>query len=171
MNWRYPPPRRKPVARYNWNTGLWTDGGYSGRRRLRACERCSGPMFSCTATVCHDCRRKANSERSALQREKLREIGLLGTKERKPAPNYKIAQRRAIALVSVAKNAGKLPRLDGSIICVECKRQPARVYDHRDYSKPLEVEAVCDYCNSRRGPALWSVPAIAGQPRAAEAGK
>ncbi len=33
--------------------------------------------------------------------------------------------------------------------CVDCGR-PAQCYDHRDYNKPLEVDAVCIRCNSLR---------------------
>jgi hypothetical protein len=36
--------------------------------------------------------------------------------------------------------------------CVDCG-DAARDYDHRDYSKPLEVVPVCRSCNQRRGPA------------------
>lgn len=35
--------------------------------------------------------------------------------------------------------------------CVDCGRQ-ATCYDHRDYSKPLDVDAVCRGCNNKRGP-------------------
>lgn len=153
-------PKEKLVARYNWATGRWADGS-RGRRYLHACARCGAPMFSCAANKpCHGCRRMADAERREIQRTALRRLGLIGTKERKPAPSYKVAQRRAISLVSVAKMNRKLPCLDGSIICVDCKRKPAAVYDHRDYSKPLEVEPVCHWCNGRRGPALWSVPTV-----------
>lgn len=38
--------------------------------------------------------------------------------------------------------------------CVDCGDKAAE-YDHRDYSKPLEVEPVCRKCNCRRGPAKW----------------
>jgi hypothetical protein len=82
---------------------------------------------------------------------------LIAPKGRKPAANYQQAQRRAIGLVSAAKANRKIPYLDGTIICVDCNRSPARVYDHRDYAKPLNVDAVCHHCNVRRGPALWSV--------------
>lgn len=34
--------------------------------------------------------------------------------------------------------------------CVDCGK-PAECYDHRDYSKPLDVEPVCIPCNSSRG--------------------
>ena len=40
--------------------------------------------------------------------------------------------------------------------CADCDRV-ACDYDHRDYSRPLDVEPVCRSCNSRRGPALFSV--------------
>jgi hypothetical protein len=36
--------------------------------------------------------------------------------------------------------------------CVDCGK-PAQCYDHRDYSKPLDVEPVCTSCNLKRGPA------------------
>lgn len=54
--------------------------------------------------------------------------------------------------VSKAVKEGDLPRLDGSIRCVDCG-EPAKNYDHRDYAKPLDVEPVCISCNLKRGPA------------------
>lgn len=59
--------------------------------------------------------------------------------------------------VSVAVWNGDLPRLDGSIACVDCGN-PAQEYDHRDYKKPLEVAAVCKECNFARGPGLHRDP-------------
>ena len=44
-------------------------------------------------------------------------------------------------------------RVAKSLTCVDCGRQ-ARDYDHRDYSRPLDVQPVCRSCNLRRGPAL-----------------
>lgn len=55
--------------------------------------------------------------------------------------------------VMKAIREGRLPRLDGSIPCVDCSA-PAAVYDHRDYRRPLDVEPVCRRCNVRRGPAV-----------------
>jgi hypothetical protein len=112
--------------------------------------------------VCFKCQRRSESERRALQREALLRLGLLTQKVRKPAATYQQAQRRAIALVSVAKANKKLPYLDGTIMCVDCER-PATIYEHRDYSKPLDVEPVCHLCNVRRGPALWSVTPLIEQ--------
>lgn len=48
--------------------------------------------------------------------------------------------------------AGAIPPIDGVTLCVDCRVTPAQVYDHRDYRKPLEVEAVCRSCDRRRGP-------------------
>jgi len=36
--------------------------------------------------------------------------------------------------------------------CIDCGN-PAEVYDHRDYSKPLDVQPVCHRCNVIRGAA------------------
>ena len=60
----------------------------------------------------------------------------------------------APALFAVARaiREGKLPRLDGTIRCVDCG-QMATQYDHREYARPLDVVPVCRSCNIRRGPA------------------
>jgi hypothetical protein len=57
-----------------------------------------------------------------------------------------------------AVKAGEIPpaRL---YACVDCGK-PATRYDHRDYSKPLDVQPVCAGCNSRRGPAIWGRPVL-----------
>lgn len=60
--------------------------------------------------------------------------------------------RSASAKVSHAVRTGKLPR-PTTLMCADCGR-PATEYDHRDYSKPLEVEPVCHPCNKLRGPGL-----------------
>lgn len=59
--------------------------------------------------------------------------------------------------VTVAIYNGDLPRLDGSIACVDCG-SPADEYDHRDYKKPMDVEPVCRRCNGLRGPGLHRDP-------------
>jgi len=53
-------------------------------------------------------------------------------------------------IVSVAVRLGILQKLDGSSTCVDCGKQ-ATCYDHRDYSKPIDVEPVCHPCNVKRG--------------------
>jgi hypothetical protein len=60
--------------------------------------------------------------------------------------------RAASARVSYAVRTGKLAR-PTTLTCADCG-QPATEYDHRDYSRPLQVEPVCHPCNKRRGPGL-----------------
>ena len=68
-------------------------------------------------------------------------------------------EKARMAISSKAKNSvakaiagGVLPRLDGTIKCVDCGN-PAKVYDHRDYDNHLDVSPVCISCNVKRGPA------------------
>ena len=70
------------------------------------------------------------------------------------------SRRMGQAHVAVGKavQAGLLPKLDGSIPCVDCGA-PAVNYDHRDYLRPLDVHPVCRSCNWRRGRGLnWDAP-------------
>ena len=59
--------------------------------------------------------------------------------------------------------AGRIPPAR-TLHCHDCGR-PAADYDHRDYSQPLKVTALCESCNAMRGPAMWRQPA--GADRAA----
>lgn len=63
-------------------------------------------------------------------------------------PKVKLAQREAKAIMLRAN----LPKADGQK-CVDCGKR-AFHYDHRHYSKPLDVVPVCRTCNMKRGPAL-----------------
>jgi len=70
----------------------------------------------------------------------------------KPADHYTLKPAYlAHKAVAKARRAGLLddPREHS---CTDCG-EAAIGYDHRDYSKPLEVEPVCRRCNSARGPA------------------
>ena len=49
-----------------------------------------------------------------------------------------------------AVNAGVLPH-PSTLTCEDCGG-PAVLYDHRDYTQPLQVAAVCHGCNLKRGP-------------------
>lgn len=70
------------------------------------------------------------------------------------------AQRAVLKAIK----AGALPKLDGSIACVDCGAAAA-VYDHREYAKPLEVAPVCRGCNVRRGPAKETAPLVVAYAR------
>ena len=61
---------------------------------------------------------------------------------------------KRIAHLEVARaiRRGTLKRPD-EFVCVDCAK-PALQYDHRDYTKPLDVVPVCRSCNILRGPGL-----------------
>lgn len=59
------------------------------------------------------------------------------------------AQQRAVAAVRAAVLRGDLAPVR-TLECVDCGK-PAANYDHRDYTKPLDVEPVCSRCNTLRG--------------------
>ena len=66
---------------------------------------------------------------------------------------YLSGQTQAHAAVARAVRHGDLPH-PSTLGCSDCERQ-AEQYDHRDYGRPLEVDAVCRSCNLMRGPAKW----------------
>jgi hypothetical protein len=61
------------------------------------------------------------------------------------------ARRAALKKVHAEVKAGRLPH-PTTLKCVDCGDH-AMGYEHRSYSKPLEVEPICHSCNSLRGPA------------------
>lgn len=72
--------------------------------------------------------------------------------ERMDRMSYLKLQRKAIQAVNHAIKNGILPH-PSSLNCADCSK-PATGYDHRDYTKPLEVAPVCHSCNSERGHAI-----------------
>lgn len=71
--------------------------------------------------------------------------------------------RLAHYFVTTAIYHGDLPKLDGSVPCVDCAA-PAVEYDHRDYRKPLDVDPVCRACNAARGPGAFRDPTGTNKP-------
>lgn len=59
-------------------------------------------------------------------------------------------RRRAYQAVAAAVERGDFPHIT-DLACVDCG-MVAQAYDHRDYTRPLDVEPVCGGCNKRRGP-------------------
>jgi len=59
-------------------------------------------------------------------------------------------QRRAHHLIGYLVLAKKIPK-PSELRCDDCG-SAAEVYDHRDYTKPREVDPVCRPCNVKRGP-------------------
>lgn len=77
------------------------------------------------------------------------------------------AQFAAVRAVKRAVKNGRLPNLKKKCIkCADCDAR-ATAYDHRRYSRPLEVEPVCRLHNRLRGFALDQTfkDAITGEPK------
>ncbi len=75
-----------------------------------------------------------------------------------------IAIRAAVSrVVRMAIEAGVLPKIEG-LSCHFCGGN-AEHFEHRDYSKPLEVKPACRSCNFMRGPAAWRNYAAAETPQ------
>lgn len=105
--------------------------------RYRSCEYCSSAFqyFASSARVrfCDECLERRRARRASAYCDAL------------PLA-WRAHQKVRRAVVS-----GQLPRVK-TLTCVDCGK-PARCYDHRDYTKPLDVAPVCFSCNTRRGPA------------------
>jgi hypothetical protein len=67
---------------------------------------------------------------------------------------YELLRDRAANVHGIVARAIKRGELKhaSELTCVDCGR-PASQYDHRDYTKPLQVDPVCRSCNVMRGPA------------------
>lgn len=61
-------------------------------------------------------------------------------------------QREAKKRIFVEVRAGRLKKAS-EFKCYLCGVQ-AQCYDHRDYSKPLDVRPVCRMCNYKLGPGI-----------------
>jgi len=103
---------------------------------------------------------------SAPTNSSLRRLGCFLYQNASQALPLKVRQklyslrREAAHKVHRAIIQGKLPRLtNGNVRCVDCQKK-AQHYDHRDYTKPLTVEPVCQGCNFRRGLAVLTLQHI-----------
>ena len=61
-------------------------------------------------------------------------------------------RRKGHQYISYAVRTKIVPRAK-DCICIDCGKS-AYCYDHRDYSKPTEIEPVCGRCQGLRGPGL-----------------
>ena len=94
----------------------------------RECLKCGGDNSRSSGPYCIDCRNQRQAEMASIR-------------------------SRASSAVTAAVRRGALRNLRADHIpCVECGKR-ATTYDHRDYSKPLEVDPVCRRCNRIRPPA------------------
>jgi hypothetical protein len=69
-----------------------------------------------------------------------------------------LGSEKAHNAVFNAIKKGILEPITKNTKCVDCGA-PAKHYDHRDYNKPLSVEAVCQKCNVKRGPGIPNLSA------------
>lgn len=60
-------------------------------------------------------------------------------------------KQAVVNMVSNAIRKGQMPRPSGN--CTWCEA-PAKVWDHRDYSKPFDVIPLCYSCNNKAPPGL-----------------
>jgi len=64
------------------------------------------------------------------------------------------AGRKARLWVRLAMRSGVLMPAH-AFRCVDCDKW-AQCWEHRDYSKPLDIEPTCFSCNHKRGPAIFA---------------
>lgn len=107
------------------------------REGVRAAKRLGVPLIR---KICHACRWPFVSIRA---RGRIVYCGRCSG-EAHYARNY------ALAWVNRAVRYGRLLPPE-TFRCVDCDEW-AEVWEHRDYSKPLQVEPVCKSCNALRGP-------------------
>lgn len=118
-------------------------------RNCTVCGTPIGPFGNLNRRFCVGCRETRALESQA--RSSVRRAAGLPPILRKAPTDLRFRQLAHRSVV-VAIDCGLLPSLDGSIACCDCGA-PAEAYDHRDYARPLDVDAVCNGCNNRRGSA------------------
>ena len=69
-----------------------------------------------------------------------------------PKDEYKKLRDKCKHKFAYARKKGQIEPIGEHTKCVDCG-EPAEMYDHRNYYKPLEVEPVCRKCNGQRGQA------------------
>lgn len=123
----------------------------------RPCKKCGDIHYSQT-DVCWHCRRAEHVAKRVTHCAwcggKVPAEGRLGSRYCSvgcAARTSEIA-RKAISLVQMAIRRGEIQKITKGVLCADCGKQ-ATEYEHRDYSRPLDVVAVCRGCNIRRGPA------------------
>lgn len=92
--------------------------------------------------ICKDCGDEFTGHRTAWFCSKCRD----------KSQSIKGASRATTAVRQAIQKGLLKPPADCE--CVDCGGR-ARVYDHRDYSRPLDVSPVCYPCNYKRGPAVY----------------
>lgn len=90
-------------------------------------------------------------EERARRRERIYKVRPWEYRPEPPRSDYKGGQKGCHKIVSAAIRRGEIAP-PSEYQCVDCSEQ-ATEYDHRDYSRPFDVDPVCHACNWRRGEA------------------
>lgn len=115
---------------------------------FRACPDCGADMGH-RPTHARRCLACAEARLKTLARIRLKHPELARKRTKTPDERWKYL---ALRYVKVGIELGVLPKLNGTVRCVDCG-DVATDYEHRDYFRPLDVEPVCHGCNVRRGSA------------------
>lgn len=145
-------------------------------RKPKPCVDCGGVVeidkaWRCKAGTCHDCDDRAFALRAGEERAAQRRRQRIGNQaawaRRKASGEFRTAgeqrYRSAVSrLTKLAISCGFVAEITAETRCEDCGK-PAECYDHRDYSRPLLVAAVCLKCNASRRKGLMPerlVPAL-----------
>lgn len=119
------------------------------KRKPWYCGECKNPQ-ACLACASNKRQRQIDGVRRGLEKRRITHPQIS-----RPTGADRYWQSMAHAMVNAAVRKGILPDLNrGEYACVDCGAV-AFIYEHRDYSRPLEVEPTCKSCNKRRGTAIW----------------
>lgn len=135
---------------HSWYCDPCTKARREHYARLRApCGQCAEDWNCIACARIKKQRQKEAAARGAATRRK-NQTGYF-----RPENAERYWQHRCHSAVSAAVKRGLLPNLkSGEYACTDCGRV-AHEYDHRDYSRPLDVDPVCRSCNKQRGTATW----------------
>lgn len=129
-----------------------------GRGTKRQCVQCDYNHYGVRSSICWRCERQ-NIEDAQPPRIcpfcKIEKDRSLPASPYHSACSFQVSEisKRATAQVKKAIKQGLIPAISNDTKCVDCGN-PARDYEHRYYTRPLDVDPVCRACNQRRGPAL-----------------
>jgi hypothetical protein len=118
----------KPRLHWDYRAAEWRSGYDSS---IKLCPVCDQQYIAGSrAKMCDPCDEVLRRERAAY---------------------WKLQQTAAARLAKAIRQREILHPT--AYTCVDCG-QPAECYDHRDYTKPLDVAPVCKACNVNRGHAV-----------------
>lgn len=123
--------------------------------RSGLCSDCGADIseYAYNARRCASCKSAADLALSKARYERLKDDPDFKAKSNASARAYRQKYPLACRAHFVVKYHVRVGRIPAArhLACVDCGK-PATDYDHRDYTKPLEIEPTCRSCNLLRGP-------------------